>query len=94
MRYDEDYLNDQFDKLLAKIDSHYAKLTNQIEFADDPIIDNARFIELMGISAKTAQSWRDKGVVSYSKIGSKLIYRVSDIRKMLDTYHVKSTIDK
>lgn len=94
MRYDEDYLNDQFEKLLAKIESHYAKFSNQIEFADDPIIDNARFIELMGISAKLAQSWRNNGIVEFSQIGSKIFYRLSDIRKMLDRYHVKSTIEE
>lgn len=91
MRYDEDYLNDQFDKLLAKIDSHYAKLINQIEFADDPIIDNRRFIELMGISAKTAQTWRDQNVLAYAKVQGKIFYRKSDIIEMFNKYHVKSS---
>ena len=91
MRYDEDYLNEQFDKLLAKIDSHYATFTNQIEFADDPIIDNRRFIELMGISPKTAQTWRDQNVVSYTKIQGKIFYRKSDIVELLNKYHVKSS---
>ena len=89
MRYDEDYLNDQFDKLLAKIDSHYARFTNQIEFADDPIIDNSRFIELMGISTKTAQSWRDQNLISYTKIQGKIFYRKSDIVDLMNRYHVK-----
>ncbi len=92
MRYDEDYLNDQFDKLLAKIDSHYAKLTNQIEFADDPIIDNSRFIELMGISTKLAQMWRDNGIISYSQVNNKIFYRKSDIIELLNRHHVKSSI--
>ncbi len=92
MRYDEDYLNDQFDKLLAKIDSHYAKLTNQIEFADDPIIDNSRFIELMGISTKLAQMWRDNGIISYSQVNNKIFYRKSDIIELLNRHHVKYSI--
>ncbi len=92
MRYDEDYLNDQFDKLLAKIDSHYAKLTNQIEFADDPIIDNSRFIELMGISTKLAQMWRDNRIISYSQVNNKIFYRKSDIIELLNRHHVKSSI--
>jgi hypothetical protein len=90
MRYDEDYLNEQFEKLLTKIDTHFAKFANNIEFADDPIIDNFRFIELMGISAKTAQAWREKGIISYSKIGSKIYYRVSDIKAVLDKHHKES----
>ena len=91
MRYDEDYLNDQFDKLLAKIDAQYARFTNQIVFADDPIIENSRFIELMGISTKTAQTWRDQGVVSYTKVQGKIFYRKSDIVELLNKYHVKSS---
>lgn len=90
MRYDEDYLNDQFEKLLTKIDTHFAKFANNMEFADDPIIDNFRFLQLMNISAKTAQTWRDKGIIGYSQIGNKIYYRVSDIKKLLDKNH-KST---
>ena len=87
MRYDEDYLNEQFEKLLEKIDTHFAKIANNIEFADDPIIDNFRFIHLMNISAKTAQLWREKGIIEYSQIGNKIYYRVSDIKKLLDKNH-------
>lgn len=90
MRYDEDYLNDQFEKLLAKIDSHFAKFSNNMEFADDPVIDNFKFTQLMNISPKTAQSWRDKGLIGYSQIGNKIYYRVSDIKELLNKYHNNS----
>lgn len=90
MKYDEDYLNDQFEKLLSKIDIHYAKFANQNEFEDDPIIDNFRFIELMGISTKLAQNWRDKRIISYSQVNNKIFYRKSDIIDFLNRHHVKS----
>ena len=93
MKYDEDYLNDQFEKLLSKIDIHYAKFANQNEFEDDPIIDNFRFIELMGISTKLAQNWRDKRIISYSQVNNKIFYRKSDIIELLNKYHVKSSND-
>lgn len=89
MRYDEDYLNDQFNRLLEKIDNHFAEFANVIEFKDDPIIDNFRFLELMKISSKTAQYWRDRGIIGYSMIGNKIYYRVSDIKELLETYHFK-----
>ena len=91
MRYDEDYLNEQFEKLLSKIDSHFATFANQIEFADDPIIDNSRFIELMGISSKTALNWRDAKIISYSQVNNKIFYRKSDVIELLNKYHVKSS---
>jgi len=90
MRYDEDYLNDQFEKLLTKIDTHFATFANNMEFADDPIIDNFRFLKLMNISGKTAQMWREKGIIGYSQIGSKIYYRVSDIRAVLEKHHKQS----
>jgi hypothetical protein len=91
MRYEEQFLEEQFQKLLSKIDSHYMKFANQNEFEDDPIIENARFIELMGISTKLAQSWRDKKIISYSQVNGKIFYRKSDVIEMLNKYHVKSS---
>ena len=64
---------------------------DRFEFADDPIIDNFRFIELMGISSKTALNWRDKGIISYSQVNNKIFYRKSDIIELLNKYHVKSS---
>jgi|GEM_PF-1431651 len=89
MRYDEDYLNDQFNRLLEKMDKHFAEFANKTEFQDDPVIDHYRFLELMKISSKTAQYWRNKGIIGYSMIGNKIYYRVSDIKDLLDRYHVE-----
>lgn len=91
MRYEEQFLEEQFQELLLKIESHYIKFANQNEFVDDPIIGNARFIKLMGISAKTAQTWRDTNLISYSQVNNKIFYRKSDIIEMLNKYHVKSS---
>ena len=52
MRYEEQFLEEQFLKLLSKIDTHYMKFANQNEFEDDPIIENARLLKLLNISAK------------------------------------------
>lgn len=38
----------------------------------------------MNISKRTAQSWRDEGIVSFSQVGSKIYYRMSDVQKLLD----------
>ena len=54
------------------------------------IIDNPKFMELMGISQKTAQTWRDTGVVSFSQIGNKIYYRISDIQQLLNDNYIKA----
>ena len=44
----------------------------------------------MGISQKTAQTWRDTGVVSFSQIGNKIYYRISDIQQLLQDNFIKA----
>ncbi len=44
----------------------------------------------MNISKRTAQAWRDTGMIAFSQVGSKMYYRLSDLLKMLDKYHKPS----
>ena len=44
----------------------------------------------MNISKRTAQTWRDEGVVSFSQIGSKIYYRMSDVEKLLEKNYNKA----
>ncbi len=46
-------------------------------------IDNSDFCKLMKISSRTAQTWRDEGKISFSQIGKKIYYSLSDIEDML-----------
>ena len=49
----------------------------------DDLIDNAEFIQLMRISHRTAQKWRDEGKVPSYKIGNKIYYKLSEIDALL-----------
>ena len=96
-------VNDEMRQSFDTVTKAYNKVSNQLEKIskrlndlnpiklDDPIIDNAQFIDLMGISIKTAQSWRDDGKVSYSQVGNKIYYRASDIKALLDNNFRKAT---
>lgn len=53
-------------------------------------IDNAHFVKLMGISKRTAQTWRTDGIVSFSQIGSKIYYNMKDVQIMLNKNHRES----
>ena len=53
-------------------------------------IDNADFLHLMNISKRTAQTWRDSGVIAFSQIGSKIYYRTSDIEDLLNKNYNKA----
>jgi len=98
-KFDED---EERRKSMQEITENYKllqnKLTEIVDALNKPVndkpidfIDNSQFINLMGISQKTAQTWRDTGVVSFSQIGSKIYYRISDIQELLNNNYRKST---
>jgi DNA-binding transcriptional regulator YiaG len=46
-------------------------------------LDNQEFIQLMNISKRTAQYWRDQGIIPYSQIGAKIYYNLDDVKAIL-----------
>ena len=70
---------------LKEIKNHVKKITSPAE----EFIDNRAFVELMGISLRTAQTWRDEGKIGFSQEGKKIYYRMSDIEKFLADHHRK-----
>jgi len=57
---------------------------NRIQDPEIVIIDNADFIQLFKISAKTAQHWREEGLVEYAQVKHKIYYRISDIKDFIN----------
>lgn len=88
MHYD-DFFKEQYERILRKLDKIASDFIYNRQFPEEMFMDNPKFMELMNISQKTAQLWRDKGVIGYSQIGNKIYYRVSDIKELLDNNHVK-----
>ena len=81
-------LTTNFDKAFKQLE----EITNTLKEADlkmdDPFVPNTKFMELMEISTRTAQVWRDEEKIGYSQIAGKIYYRKSDIEKLLnDNYH-------
>lgn len=80
----------QYDELLKKIDEVKTSLDEKQKKPKDVFVDNQEFLQLMNISKRTAQTWRDEGVVSFSQIGSKIYYRMSDVEKLLEKNYNKA----
>lgn len=55
----------------------------------DQWIDNSEFLQLLKISRRTAQSYRDHNMISYSLIGNKIFYRMSDVEDLLNRHYQK-----
>lgn len=74
----------QYKDLVNRLDVLNKKLEEKQKSPNDTFLDNQEFLQLMNISKRTAQSWRDEGKVSFSQIGSKIYYRMSDVQNLLD----------
>ncbi len=50
----------------------------------DKWLDNDEVCELLQISRRTLQSYRDNGILPYSQIGRKCYYKVADIENLIN----------
>ena len=90
MNHYDDFSKEQYDRIQRKLDKIAGDFIYSRQLPEDMFIDNPKFMELMGISQKTAQAWRDKGTISYSQVGNKIYYRISDIKELLERFHIKA----
>ena len=74
----------QYTDLVNRLNALSEQLKEKQKKPEDIFLDNQEFLQLMHISKRTAQTWRDSGVISYSQIGSKIYYRMSDVQQLLD----------
>lgn len=55
---------------------------------DEIFLDSQQFIQLMNISKRTAQSWRDQSIIPFSMVGNKIYYKMKDVKTLLaNNYH-------
>lgn len=80
----------QYDDIINRLDALNEKLRKQQEPSSLQYISNEEFLKLMSISKRTAQTWRDEGKISFSQIGHKIYYLLSDIEDLLKHHHVKA----
>ena len=68
---------------LEKIEDAINEKKNGLE---DQFVDNQEYLKIMGISKRTAQSWRDDGIFPFSQIGGKIYYCKNDVVKTLEKF--------
>ena len=81
---------DQFSDLMSKLDLIQSQLNTTGDNKKETFLDNQEFLLLMKISKRTAQTWRDEGKISFSQVGSKIYYKLSDVEKLLQEHYNKS----
>ncbi len=58
------------------------------ELPEHTWLDNQEFCQLLKISKRTAQNYRDQGLVAFSQIGSKVYYKLADVHALLESNRV------
>ena len=75
------------DRILDGI-SRLAK-KNRPHLNGEKFLSNREASKYLKVSIRTLQEWRDTGVIPYIQIKGKIIYRQSDIERLLQTYYNK-----
>lgn len=78
--------NEQYQALNNRLDE-ISKRINVKEVNPEQFVDNADFLQLMKISKRTAQNWRDEGKIAFSQVGGKIYYRYGDIEELLKQHY-------
>ncbi|MEY3498705.1 MAG: hypothetical protein RL308_374 [Bacteroidota bacterium] len=83
--------SEAFQKLVEKLDAISVKLNNQKETnpLSDVWMDNQDVCELLHISKRTLQHYRDSGKIPFSQVGAKIYYKSRDIDDFLQSHYLK-----
>ena len=76
------------DSMLSGIESivkHYKPHLNGERF-----LSNNEVSKKLNVSLRTLQEWRDTGLIPFIQIKGKIIYRQSDIDKLLQKHYLES----
>ena len=84
------FTKDQFTDLMSKLDTIQSQISIKADPQKETFVDNQEFLLLMKISKRTAQTWRDEGKISFSQVGNKIYYKLSDVEKLLQEHYNKS----
>jgi hypothetical protein len=77
-----------FEALLDKVEAINTKIDLLSSIPTNMWLNNEQFIETIGVSRKTAQQYRDKGLIQFSQIGAKIYYKLSEVNKFLERHSI------
>lgn len=75
----------EFPDLIEKVKGEVEKAKRP---AEEVIYDDVDLQELLKVSKRTTGYWREKGMITFSKVGGKIYYLLSDILAFLKKFEV------
>ena len=84
-------ISEAFQRVLDKLEHIDHRLDKK---SDNPLTDTWLDIdetcELLKISRRTLQNYRDNGILPFSQVGGKIYFKVSDLEEHLQRHYVKA----
>ena len=81
---------EQYTEIVTRLENITQQLNSKVGPKKETFLDNQEFLLLLKISKRTAQTWRDEGKISFSQVGNKIYYKLSDVEKLLTEHYNKS----
>ena len=86
-----------FEAMLSKFESFATRMEHLCRLYGDKEndwLDNQDVCRLLGISLRTLQTYRDKGLIPYSQVGHKCYYKVEDIERFMEENRIMHPVKK
>lgn len=84
------FSEEAYQEILQRLTRMEAMLKLKQGNPEDVFVDNQEFLQIMNVSKRTAQAWRDQKVIAFSQVGNKIYYRMGDITKLLEKNRVEA----
>ena len=79
-----------FNEIVGKIEQINKRLSEKEKEPQEKWLDNQELMQLLKISKRTAQHYRDSGMISFSQVGNKIYYKLSDVEELLKKHYNKA----
>lgn len=77
-----------WEMMMARLEAFAEKVENLCHCAGDKALqkwlDNQEVCEILNISKRTLQTYRDNGTLAHTQIGHKMYYRPEDVEQLLN----------
>ena len=82
----------EYQDLVKHLEEISKQLTAKTKVPKEQWLDNQEFMQLMKISRRTAQSYRDNNMIAFSIIGNKIYYKLADVEDLLNRHYRKRLV--
>lgn len=79
-----------FNEIVGKIEQINKRLSEKEKEPQEKWLDNQELMQLLKISKRTAQHYRDSGLISFSQVGNKIYYKMADVEELLKKHYNKA----